>query len=50
MIDLTVYPATLARTVQRAREKNIIIPMFKQQRDPALIPDTIVSKLKTVGL
>jgi cysteine synthase A len=50
VIDLTVYPATLASAVERAREKNIIIPTFKQQRDPGLIPDAIISKLKTVGL
>ena len=50
MIDLTVYPATLERAVERAREKNIIIPTFKQQRDPGLIPDGVISKLKTVGL
>ena len=50
MIDLTVYPEALARAVERAREKNIIIPTFKQQRDPSLIPDGIVSKLKTIGL
>jgi cysteine synthase len=50
VIDLTVYPEALERAVQRAREKNIIIPTFKQQRDPGLIPDVIISKLKTVGL
>ena len=50
MIDLTVYPATLGRAVDRAREKNIIIPTFKQQRNPDLIPDAIIDKLKTVGL
>ncbi len=50
MIDLTVDSATLARAVERAREKNIIIPTFKQQRNPGLIPDTIIAKLKRVGL
>jgi cysteine synthase len=50
VIDLTVFPATLARAVERAREKNIIIPTFKQQRDPGLIPEAIIAKLKTVGL
>ena len=49
-IDLTVYPDRLERAVQRARERNIIIPTFKQQRDPGLIPDEIVAKLKNVGL
>ena len=50
MIDLTVNSEALARAAERARERNIIIPTFKQQRDPALIPDTIVSRLKTIGL
>ncbi len=49
-IDLTIYPDRLERAVQRARERNIIIPTFKQQRDPSLIPDKIVAKLKNVGL
>ena len=50
MIDLSIVPDALDRTVQRARERNIVIPTFKQQRDPSLIPDAIVSKLKNVGL
>ncbi len=49
-IDLTIYPDRLERAVQRARERNIIIPTFKQQRDPSLIPEKIVAKLKNVGL
>jgi len=50
MIDLTVNPQALERAVQRARERNIIIPTLKQQRDPGLIPETIVSRLKNIGL
>ena len=50
MIDLTVYPESLKRAIGRARERNIIIPTFKQQKDPALIPESIVAKLKNVGL
>ena len=50
MIDLTVNSEALERVVERAREKNIIIPTFRQQRDPGLIPDTILSRLETVGL
>ena len=50
MIDLTIVPDALDRTVQRARERNIVIPTFKQQRDPSKIPDSIVSKLKNIGL
>ena len=50
MIDLTVHPKTLERAVQRAKEKNIIIPTFKQQRNPDLIPETVKTRLKTIGL
>lgn len=50
MIDLTVHPEPLERAVKRARERNIIIPTFKQQRDPGLIPDKILAKLKKIGL
>ncbi len=49
-IDLTIYPEPLERAIKRARERNIIIPTFKQQRDPSLIPGKIVDKLKNVGL
>jgi len=50
MIDLTIYEEPLRRAVQRAREKNIIIPTYKQQRNPELIPETIRARLKDVGL
>ncbi|OQA47025.1 MAG: Cysteine synthase [Chloroflexi bacterium ADurb.Bin325] len=50
MIDLTVQPERLARAVQRARERNIIIPTFRQMRDPALIPDRIKAELRSIGL
>jgi cysteine synthase len=50
MIDLTIHPERLARAVERARERKIIIPTFKQQRDPKLISPAIVAKLKNVGL
>ena len=50
MIDLTVYPEQLARTVQRARERDILIPTFAQMVDPSLIPDRIVARLHSTGL
>ena len=51
MIDLTTHDeAVLERAVQRARERNIIIPTFKQMRNPALIPDKIKKQLDDVGL
>ena len=39
MIDLTVHPEVLERTVERARERTISIPTFAQMRDPSLVPD-----------
>jgi cysteine synthase A len=50
LIDLTVVPEALERAVKRAREKSIIIPTFKQQKDPGGIPEAIVSRLKNIGL
>jgi cysteine synthase len=50
MIDLTIHEDRLERTVQRARERNIIIPTFKQMRHPELIPDKIKHQLDDVGL
>ncbi len=40
-IDLTIMHDRLERTIQRVREKKIIIPTFAQQKDPSLIPDDI---------
>ena len=50
MIDLTVHPERLARAVQRARERKIIIPTYRQMKNPALIPDKIKAGLRQVGL
>lgn len=51
MIDLkTRNEEALTRAVQRAKERNIIIPTFRQMRNPHLIPDPIRQKLQDVGL
>ena len=50
MIDLTIKRKNLERTVKRCRERNIIIPTFKQMRDPSLIPEKIKEELKNIGL
>ena len=49
-IDLSIMPDRLERTLQRVREKYIIIPTFAQQRDPNLIPEEIKAQLKDIGL
>jgi cysteine synthase len=41
----------LKKTAQRCRERNIIIPTFAQQKNPAArVPDVIKERLKKVGL
>lgn len=40
----------LRNTIERCREKNIIIPTYKQMRDPSAIPEKIKKELKGVGL
>ena len=34
----------------RARERNIVLPTFAQQKDPTLVPESIQSRLRDVGL
>ena len=46
----SINKEVLARTVQRAKERNIILPTFAQQKDPQKIPAKIVEKLKGLGL
>ncbi len=49
-IDLTVYEDRLEGAIRRAREQNIIIPTFAQQKNPDLIPDGIKKELDDIGL
>lgn len=50
MIDLTRVENGFEKAVERARERNIIIPTFAQMKDPGLIPEQIKKKLSAVGL
>ncbi|MHA2424116.1 MAG: pyridoxal-5-phosphate-dependent protein subunit beta [Candidatus Thorarchaeota archaeon] len=50
MIDLTRNEEQLARTVERCKERNIIIPTFDQMKHPEKAPDAIKEKLKDIGL
>ncbi|MCB0032760.1 MAG: pyridoxal-phosphate dependent enzyme [Anaerolineales bacterium] len=51
MIDLTTRDEqALERAIQRARERNIIIPTFEQMRNPDRIPDEIKQELASIGL
>jgi cysteine synthase len=49
-IDLTIFEKELEGAVRRARERNIIIPTFAQQRDPSKIPAKIKEELSKIGL
>jgi len=49
-IDLTVDPSRRARAIQRARERNIIIPTFAQMKNPDLIPERVKESLRQIGL
>ena len=44
----SINKEVLARTVQRAKERNIILPTFAQQKDPKKVPAKIVEKLKKI--
>lgn len=46
----TVNETVLRKVIQRCRERGIVIPTFAQQRNPALVPQTIRDRLKSVGL
>jgi len=49
-IDLTIHKDRRARAIQRAKERNIIIPTYAQMKDPAKIPAKIKEELKGIGL
>lgn len=50
MIDLTVMEERLERAAKQARERNIIIPTFAQQKNPDLVPAYIKEELSGIGL
>lgn len=51
MIDLnTRDEQALDRAIQRARERNILIPTFQQMRDPNRISDAVKNELANIGL
>ena len=49
-IDLTSHPERRARAVQRAKERNIIIPTYAQMKDPSKIPAKVKEELGSIGL
>ncbi len=49
-INLNIDEKGLKHAINRARERQIIIPTFAQMKDPSLIPDDIKSALGDIGL
>jgi cysteine synthase len=49
-IDLTLDRSRRGRAVQRARERNIVIPTFAQMKNPALVPNNVKEDLGQIGL
>jgi len=50
MIDLTINEKQVRRNARQCRERNIIIPTFKEQKHPEQIPPQITAELRDVGL
>jgi cysteine synthase len=49
-IDLSVIKDRRKRAVQRAHERNIIIPTYAQMKDPSRVPAKVKEELAKIGL
>jgi threonine synthase len=49
-MEQEVNEQVLEKVIERAREKNIIIPTFEEMRNPEKIPEGIKKELKSIGL
>jgi len=47
---MPVHDDVLARTIERCRERRILIPTLSQMRDPSLLPESVRRRLAEVGL
>ncbi len=47
---MQINEQVLEKTVQRCRERGIVVPRFAQLKDPTTIPDSIKQRLAGVGL
>ncbi|MCH8965920.1 MAG: pyridoxal-phosphate dependent enzyme [Planctomycetes bacterium] len=47
---MQINEQVLEKTVQRCRERGIVVPTFAQQKDPTTIPDSIKQRLVGAGL
>jgi len=50
IIDKVTNQKALENAIKRFKERGIILPTFKQQQNPELVPDKVKEKLKSVGL
>ncbi len=48
--DKIINEEIVEKSVQRFREKKIILPTFEQMKNPELIPDSIKNELRNIGL
>jgi len=44
-IDLTIQKDRRVRAIQRARERNIVIPTYAQMKDPSKVPAKVKEEL-----
>ncbi len=47
---MQVDEEVLSRTIERFRERRILLPTFAQMRDPQFVPEKVKRRLKSVGL
>ena len=47
---MQVDEKVLSRTIERFRERKVLLPTFVQMRDPSTVPEKIKQRLKNVGL
>ena len=50
MIDLSINKEQLQHNIEVAKEHNIVLPTYAQMKDPSLVPEKVLSRLKKVGL
>ena len=50
LINLTRHDEIRARNVARCREKGILLPTFREMKDPSLVSDKVKARLKETGL
>jgi len=50
MINLSVRKDIRQNNIERCRERNIILPTFRQMKDPAAVPQAVADGLRNTGL